>query len=995
MDTSTRNGRTRSAPTYLEPAHSRKPKEAHLVNIHPPLIDPANARATLHAGNREYTYYRLDATGAAELARLPYTVKVLLENMLRGAASANPLLTPRDVQALAGWDPKQPAEYELPFMPSRVILQDFTGVPCVVDLAAMRDAVVQMGGDPSRINPLVPADLVIDHSVQVDMFGSSNSFAINVDREYERNGERYALLRWAQRAFADFRVVPPGTGIVHQVNLEYLSSVVASRKDADGREVAFPDTLVGTDSHTTMVNGLGVVGWGVGGIEAEAALLGQPLYQPMPIVIGFRLDGQLPSGATATDLVLYVTEMLRKHGVVGKFVEFYGPGLSRLGLADRATISNMSPEFGATATLFPVDDETLRYMRMTGRSEEVVQRVEAYTRAQLMFRTDDSPEPIFNESLELDLAEVRPSVAGPRRPQDRVALTDLRDSFRGLFPNGLHTHDDSGTPTVVEVSQPQDVVEEASEQSFPASDAPGYTKDRQDSVIAAPRAPTSVPPRQPQEIPAHAHYSAVEVDLDGERVKLCNGSVVIAAITSCTNTSNPNVMVAAGLLAQRAVQRGLRVPPYVKTSLAPGSRAVTDYLDAAGLTDPLNALGFNLVGYGCTTCIGNSGPLAEPVANAIEANDLVGVAVLSGNRNFEGRIHPLARASYLASPPLVVAFALAGRVDIDLTTQPLGIGSDGVEVFLADLWPSPEEVAKVVAERVSSEIFTRNYASVFDGDDRWRSLPVPDGDRYDWRPDSTYVALPPFFDGLSAEPPPMTEIVGARVLAMLGDSVTTDHISPAGAIPRTSPAGKWLTEHGVEMRDFNSYGSRRGHHEVMMRGTFANIRLRNALTPDAEGNVTEHLPSGERMSIFDAAMRYADEGIPLVILAGKEYGSGSSRDWAAKGPMLQGVRAVIAESYERIHRSNLVGMGVLPLQYKPGDTAASLGLTGRETFAIHGLPDGVQPHQEITISARSEGGGARTFRTMARLDGPIDVEYYRNGGVLQTVLRRLAREGSA
>ncbi len=955
----------------------------------PAQLDPARSRDTLAVGDRSYTIYRLDRSGAPDLARLPYTVKVLLENMLRHAALGGSPVRAADAAALAAWTPEAAAEYELPFMPSRVILQDFTGVPCVVDLAAMRDAVAEMGGDPARINPLVPADLVIDHSVQVDLFGSEAAFAMNVEREYERNGERYALLRWAQQAFADFRVVPPGTGIVHQVNLEYLASVVGVRR-VNGELQAFPDTLVGTDSHTTMVNGLGVVGWGVGGIEAEAALLGQPLYQPMPRVVGFRLDGELPSGATATDLVLYVTEMLRSFGVVGKFVEFHGPGLSRLGLADRATISNMSPEFGATATLFPIDAETLRYLRMTGRSEEQVQLVEAYARQQGLFRTDETPDPAFNETLSLDLADVRPSVAGPRRPQDRVALTELRDSFRGLFPSGLHTHDDQGMPHDVSAREANDPVQEASDESFPASDAPGWTKDGGPGEHAV-----STPAAVPHDVPADAHYRSVSVQVDGDSTRLASGAVVIAAITSCTNTSNPNVMVAAGLLAQRAVERGLRVPPYVKTSLAPGSRAVTDYLDAAGLTGPLNALGFNLVGYGCTTCIGNSGPLAEPVAAAIEENDLVGVAVLSGNRNFEGRIHPLARASYLASPPLVVAFALAGRIDIDLTRQPIGTDADGRDVFLSELWPSPDEVARVIAERVSSEVFTRNYAGVFDGDERWRSLPVPPGDRYAWDPQSTYVARPPFFEHLAPVPQPVADIVDARVLAMLGDSVTTDHISPAGTIARTSPAGTWLVDHGVQPRDFNSYGSRRGHHGVMMRGTFANIRLRNALTPDAEGNWTEHLPSGERMSIFDAAMRYAEEGTPLLIIAGKEYGSGSSRDWAAKGPMLQGVRAVVAESYERIHRSNLVGMGILPLQFLPGDSAASLGLTGRERFSVRGLSDGLRPHQRLTLTARDEGGREREFQVEARLDGEIDVEYYRNGGVLQTVLRRLARSGSA
>ena len=964
------------------------------MSSRPSPIDPTKARATLRVGDRSYAYYRLDAAGVPDIERLPYTVKVLLENMLRGAASSPELVTPQDLSALAAWNPAQPGEYELPFMPARVILQDFTGVPCVVDLAAMRDAVATLGGDPSRINPLVPADLVIDHSVQVDMFGSDAAFAMNVEREYERNGERYALLRWAQQAFADFRVVPPGTGIVHQVNLEYLADVVSAR-ETDAGLTAFPDTLVGTDSHTTMINGLGVVGWGVGGIEAEAALLGQPLYQPMPIVVGFRLDGEMPSGATATDLVLYVTEMLRAHGVVGKFVEFHGPGMSRLGLADRATISNMSPEFGATATLFPIDDETLSYLRMTGRPSEVTDRVEAYAKAQGLFRTDASPDPVFNESLSLDLGTVLPSVAGPRRPQDRVALGDLRENFRGIFATGLHTHrDGSSHEHALPAAAAEGVVDEASDESFPASDPPAYTQRTDADEGPNPgHAETPAPPTHTNH--ADAHYRAVEVEQDGERFKLRSGSVVIAAITSCTNTSNPSVMVAAGLLARNALAAGLHTPAWVKTSLAPGSRAVTDYLEAAGLMAPLEALHFNLVGYGCTTCIGNSGPLAEPIAEAIEANDLVGVAVLSGNRNFEGRIHPLARASYLASPPLVVAFALAGRIDLDLTKDPLGTGSDGRPVFLADLWPTSTEIAEVIARCVRSEIFTRNYASVFDGDERWRALPVPEGDRYAWDADSTYVALPPFFDGLGPEPAPIGDILEARALAMLGDSVTTDHISPAGSIPRTSPAGEWLTAHGVEMRDFNSYGSRRGHHEVMMRGTFANIRLHNLLTPDQEGNVTEHLPSGERMSIFDAAARYRTDGTPLILLAGREYGSGSSRDWAAKGPYLLGVRAVIAESYERIHRSNLVGMGILPLQYLPGENASSLGLTGRETFAINGLAEGLRPRQEVTVIARDEAGSEHRFQAIARLDGQVDVEYHRNGGVLQTVLRRLARAGSA
>jgi len=893
------------------------------VTTLPTPSDPWAARATLTVGDRSYRYYNLEGLGIPDLDRLPYTVKVLIENAARHAASGNGLVTIDDLAALASWRPDaEDATTELPFLPARVILQDFTGVPCVVDLAAMRDALADMGGDPNKVNPLVPADLVIDHSVQVDQYGTDAAFLINVEREYERNGERYALLRWAQEAFANFRVVPPGTGIVHQVNLEYLADVVSARPEPDGTMTAFPDTLVGTDSHTTMINGLGVVGWGVGGIEAEAALLGQPLYQPLPVVVGFRLDGEMRPGTTATDLVLTVTEILRTHGVVGKFVEFHGTGLSRLGLADRATISNMSPEFGATATLFPVDGETLRYLRMTGRSDEVVARVEAYAKAQHMFRTDASPEPMFNESLHLDLGSVEPSLAGPKRPQDRVSLPGLPENFRTVFADAL---DRSAT-----------------------------------------------------------------VRFNGTTDSVSSGSVLIAAITSCTNTSNPSVMVAAGLVAQRAVQRGLKVPPWVKTSFAPGSKVVTQYLEAAGLMSPLNALGFNLVGYGCTTCIGNSGPLAEPIAAAVEQTDLVGVSVLSGNRNFEGRIHPLTRASYLASPPLVVAFALAGRIDLDLTTEPLGIGTDGASVFLKDLWPTAAEVDAVVAEQVRSEIFTKEYASVFDGDEQWRELPVPAGGRYAWDPASTYVARPPFFDGLGAEPAPVTDIVDARVLAWLGDSVTTDHISPAGSIPQSSPAGKWLIERGVTPRDFNSYGARRGHHEVLVRGTFANIRLRNRLTPDAEGNVTEHLPSGERLTIFEASRRYLASVTPLVVLAGKEYGSGSSRDWAAKGPLLQGVRAVIAESYERIHRSNLVGMGILPLQLRAGESAKLLGLTGRETFTIRGMAAGLQPRQEMTVEARAEDGSVRTFTAIARLDGPVDVEYYRQGGVLQTVLRRLA-----
>ncbi|MFP5343625.1 MAG: aconitate hydratase, partial [Candidatus Limnocylindria bacterium] len=912
--------------------------------------------------------------GATGGTALPVTVRILLENVLRHAGGG--VVDASDVETLAAWRPGAPAEAEIPFMPSRVVLQDFTGVPAIVDLAVMRDAMASLGGDPARVNPLVPADLVIDHSVQIDRFGTPAAFAFNVEREYERNGERYQLLRWAQTAFRDLRVVPPGTGIVHQVNLEFLATVV---DDRDG--VAFPDTLVGTDSHTTMVNGLGVLGYGVGGIEAEAVLLGQPLYQPMPHVVGVRLAGELPRGSTATDLVLVVTEMLRAHGVVGAFVEFAGDGLASLSLADRATISNMSPEFGATTTLFPIDDETLAYLRLTGRPGERVALVERYAKEQGLWRLPGDG-PVFDETLTLDLTTVEPSVAGPRRPQDRVPLPDLRANFRTNFPDGLG----DAPPLAGEVDM-------ASDESFPASDPPSFVADGD-----------AAPPATAEDAPAPAvsgdaaaadrrTYRGVEIEVDGRRATIRSGSVAIAAITSCTNTSNPTVMVGAGLLARNAVARGLRVGPTVKTSLAPGSKAVTGYLEAAGLMAPLATLGFDLVGYGCTTCIGNSGPLDAPVAAAVEANDLIVAAVLSGNRNFEGRIHPLARASYLASPPLVVAFALAGRVDIDLTTEPLGIDDAGQPVHLADIWPSPDEIRSVIGSAIDPALFQRTYAVVFEGDERWRALPIPIGDRYAWDAGSTYVAKPPFFDGLSFSPAPVGDILGARALAVLGDSVTTDHISPAGSISPTSPAGQWLQAHGVSPLEFNSYGARRGHHEVMMRGTFANIRLRNRLVGGREGPYTVHLPSGEETFIYDAAMRYAADGVPLVILAGREYGSGSSRDWAAKGTALLGVRAVIAESYERIHRSNLVGMGVLPLQFKPGDSAASLGLSGRETFAISGLGDGPSPRQSVTVTATADDGTERRFEAIARLDGPIEVDYYRQGGILPAVLRRLASEG--
>ena len=878
--------------------------------------DPLGARAALGAGLPDV--YRLAALAdRIDLGRTPVTVKILLENALRHAGRG--LVSVDDVEALAGWRAGGSPEADVPFLPSRVILQDFTGVPTIVDLAAMRDAMAELGGDPAKVNPLVPADLVIDHSVQVDMFGTTTAFAFNVAREYERNGERYQLLRWAQQAFRDLRVVPPGTGIVHQVNLEYLASVVDERPD-DGGRVAFPDTLVGTDSHTTMINGLGVLGYGVGGIEAEAVLLGQPLYLPRPRVVGVRLTGELPSGSTATDLVLVVTEMLRRFGVVGAFVEFAGEGLAGLSLADRATISNMSPEFGATATLFPIDHETLAYLHLTGRTAERVDLVERYARAQGLWR-EPGGGPDFDDLLTLDLATVAPSLAGPRRPQDRVVLPELAAGFRDAFPNA------TGRP--------------------------------------------------------------VTVAMDGTTATLHDGSVVIAAITSCTNTSNPTVMVGAGLLARNAVARGLRVGPTVKTSLAPGSKAVTGYLESAGLMAPLEQLGFALAGYGCTTCIGNSGPLDAPIAEAIERGHLVTAAVLSGNRNFEGRIHPLARAAYLASPPLVVAFALAGRVDVDLTREPLGIGDDGKPVFLADLWPSADEIRTIIDEAIDPELFRRTYAVVFDGDDRWRALPIPDGDRYAWQPASTYVARPSFLEGLTPEPPPLADIVDARALAVLGDSVTTDHISPAGSIAPSSPAGQWLQEHGVGPLEFNSYGSRRGQHEVMVRGTFANIRLRNRLVEGKEGPYTVHLPDGEETFIYDASVRYAAEGVPLVVLAGKEYGSGSSRDWAAKGPLLLGIRAAIAESFERIHRSNLVGMGILALEFLPGDSVDSLGLTGRESFSIRGISGGLNPRQRLTVEASDETGASRSFEVVCRLDGPIEVDYYRQGGILPAVLRRL------
>ena len=942
--------------------------------------DPFGARASLGEGLPDY--WRLEALAdRIDLENAPITLKILLENTLRNAGGG--LVGTGEVETLASWRPGTATDAEVPFMPSRVLLQDFTGVPAIVDLAAMRDAMAELGGDPARVNPLVPADLVIDHSVQVDMFGTPGSFAFNVEREYERNGERYQLLRWAQTAFRDLRVVPPGTGIVHQVNLEFLATVVSERAGDDGTRIAYPDTVVGTDSHTTMVNGLGVLGWGVGGIEAEAALLGQPIYMAMPRVVGVRLSGELPRGSTATDLVLVVTQMLRAFGVVGAFVEFTGDGLAALSLADRATIANMSPEFGATSTLFPIDDETLAYLRLTGRPAERLSLVERYARAQGLWRLPGHT-PDFDDLLTLDLASVEPSVAGPRRPQDRVPLTLLRENFRSNFPEGLRPLDEGR----LEAIRPDGgVVEEASAASFPASDPPAYTSATATLDAPAPPAPIVEPG------PMASAYPRVDLEVRGEHTTIGTGSVAIAAITSCTNTSNPTVMVGAGLLARNAVARGLRVPPTVKTSLAPGSKAVTSYLEKAGLMAPLETLGFALAGYGCTTCIGNSGPLDEPIAHAIEEHELVTAAVLSGNRNFEGRIHPLARASYLASPPLVVAFALAGRVDLDLTREPLGIDDDGKPVFLADLWPSPDEIRSVIHDSIDPELFQRTYASVFEGDDRWKALPIPDGDRYDWDPRSTYVARPPFFESMSMDLPPASDIVDARALVVLGDSVTTDHISPAGSIAPSSPAGEWLQERNVSPLEFNSYGARRGHHEVLIRGTFGNIRLHNALAGAREGPYGVHLPDGEPGFIYEIAQRYRKEGVPLIAIAGKEYGSGSSRDWAAKGPLLLGVRAVIAETFERIHRTNLVGMGILPLQFLPGQNLVSLGLSGRESFTIHGVEHGLQPRSRLHVQARADDGASSTFDVTCRIDGPIELDYYRNGGILPAVLRRLAREG--
>ncbi|GLZ12512.1 aconitate hydratase [Actinomadura sp. NBRC 104425] len=916
------------------------------------------SRSTLRVGDKSYEIYRLDAVEGS--ARLPYSLKVLLENLLRTEDGAN--VTAEHIRALADWDPAAQPSREIQFTPARVIMQDFTGVPCVVDLATMREAVRDLGGDPSRINPLAPAEMVIDHSVIVDYFGSPDAFQRNVEREYERNRERYQFLRWGQTAFDEFRVVPPGTGIVHQVNIEHLARVVFDR---DG--VAYPDTCVGTDSHTTMENGIGVLGWGVGGIEAEAAMLGQPISMLIPRVVGFKLTGQLPAGTTATDLVLTITEMLRRHGVVGKFVEFYGEGVAALPVADRATIGNMSPEFGSTCAIFPIDGQTLDYLRLTGRSEEQIALVEAYAKEQGLW-LDPAAQPDFSEHLELDLGTVVPSIAGPKRPQDRISLAEAKQTWRRDVRN--YVSDDS-------IQGPAD---EASAESFPASDSPAISHDANGDK-----------PRPHGEDGAPRPHNPVPVTLaDGTAFELDHGAVVIAAITSCTNTSNPYVMVGAGLLAKKAVEKGLTRKPWVKTSLAPGSQVVTGYLERSGLAPYLDKIGYNLVGYGCTTCIGNSGPLQEEISKAVNDDDLAVVSVLSGNRNFEGRINPDVKMNYLASPPLVVAYALAGTMDIDILNDPIADGADG-PVYLRDIWPSMEEIKEIVEGSIGQEMFLRDYADVFKGDDRWRALPIPTGDTFEWDPDSTYVRKAPYFEGMGLEPDPVADIHGARVLVKLGDSVTTDHISPAGAIKVGTPAAKYLQDNGVEVRDFNSYGSRRGNHEVMIRGTFANIRLRNQLLDGVEGGYTRDFTQegAPQAFIYDAAQNYAARNIPLVVIAGKEYGSGSSRDWAAKGTALLGVRAVIAESYERIHRSNLIGMGVLPLQFKEGESAASLGLTGTETFDIVGiekLNEGETP-REVTVKA-----DGKEFTAIVRLDTPGEADYYRNGGIMQYVLRNLLRK---
>ncbi|WP_206517979.1 aconitate hydratase AcnA [Rhodococcus sp. X156] len=921
--------------------------------------DSFGARGTLEVGDDSYEIYRLSAVPGTE--KLPYSLKILAENLLRTEDGSN--ITEDHVTALAEWDPSAEPNTEIQFTPARVIMQDFTGVPCIVDLATMREAFTDLGGDPDKVNPLAPAELVIDHSVITDVFGTPDAFERNVDFEYQRNGERYQFLRWGQGAFNDFKVVPPGTGIVHQVNIEHLARVVFDR---DG--VAYPDTCVGTDSHTTMVNGLGVLGWGVGGIEAEAAMLGQPVSMLIPRVVGFKLTGEIPAGATATDVVLTITQQLRKHGVVGKFVEFYGEGVGAVPLANRATIGNMSPEFGSTAAIFPIDDETIRYLKLTGRSAKQLALVEAYAKEQGLWH-DPSREPTFSEYLELDLSTVVPSIAGPKRPQDRIALSESKESFRG---------------TITDYVVPDNCEDEL--ESFPGSDAPGSrVGDAQ---------PNGQEPVDAPESDERPHKRVPVTMSNGTETELDHGAVVIASITSCTNTSNPSVMLGAALLARNAVDKGLRTKPWVKTSMAPGSKVVTDYYEKAELWPYLNELGYNLVGYGCTTCIGNSGPLPEEVSKAVNDHDLSVVSVLSGNRNFEGRINPDVKMNYLASPPLVIAYALAGTMDFDFDAEPLGQDSQGNDVFLKDIWPSSQEIQEVMDASITEEMFTKDYADVFAGDHRWTSLPTPEGQTFEWDAESTYVRKPPYFDGMQMDPEPVSDITGARVLALLGDSVTTDHISPAGAIKPGTPAAQYLDEHGIERKDYNSFGSRRGNHEVMIRGTFANIRLRNQLLDDVSGGYTRDFTAdGEQAFIYDAAQHYAEQGTPLVVLAGKEYGSGSSRDWAAKGTALLGVKAVIVESFERIHRSNLIGMGVVPLQFPEGENAESLGLDGTETFDISGiteLNEGRTP-RTVKVTATKTDGGTVEFDAVVRIDTPGEAEYYRNGGILQYVLRSMAR----
>ncbi|HEX7305291.1 aconitate hydratase [Lentzea sp.] len=932
----------------------------------PASKDSFGARGTLNVGDASYEVFRLSAVEGAE--RLPFSLKILLENLLRTEDGAN--ITADHVRALAGWDPTAEPDTEIQFTPARVVMQDFTGVPCVVDLATMREAVTQLGGDAEKVNPLAPAELVIDHSVIADVFGRPDAFELNVDLEYERNRERYQFLRWGQTAFDEFKVVPPGTGIVHQVNIEHLARVVMVRNGQ-----AYPDTLVGTDSHTTMVNGIGVLGWGVGGIEAEAAMLGQPVSMLIPRVVGFKLSGELPAGATATDLVLTITEMLRKQGVVGKFVEFYGEGVGAVPLANRATIGNMSPEFGSTVGIFPIDGETIDYLRLTGRSEEQIALVEAYAKEQGLWH-DPSREAVYSETLELDLATVVPSIAGPKRPQDRIELTGAKGAFRAALKD-----------YVAHVEDEKSDVDEAIDETFPASDPIAVHEG--ENGKSAPRVQTAAEG-------AEGRISKpVKVTDDGNEFELDHGAVAIAAITSCTNTSNPSVMLGAALLAKKAVERGLERKPWVKTTLAPGSKVVMDYYERAGLMPYLEKLGFHLVGYGCTTCIGNSGPLQDEISAGVQEGDLAVVSVLSGNRNFEGRINPDIKMNYLASPPLVVAYALAGSMDKDITTEPLGTDTEGKPVYLSEIWPSPAEIAEVISTSISAEGFTKGYTNVFSGDERWQSLPTPTGNTFEWDSESTYVRKPPYFEGMEMEPKPVTDIAGARVLALLGDSVTTDHISPAGSIKADSPAGKYLTEHGVERKDFNSYGSRRGNHEVMIRGTFANIRLRNLLLDDVQGGFTRNFLADDapQTTIYDASVAYAEAGVPLVVLAGKEYGSGSSRDWAAKGTSLLGVRAVIAESYERIHRSNLIGMGVVPLQFPAGENAASLGLDGTETFDFTGLTElnnGTTP-STVHVTATKADGAKVEFDAVVRIDTPGEADYYRNGGIMQYVLRKMVR----